>query len=205
MPMERPIIILIGGGTASGKTTIAEKIKEIVKEALILNLDNYYKKNWDIPFEERKKINYDHPNAFEWELFKEHVKKLLNWKPIDVPIYDFKLHMRKKETRHVEPSKVIIIDGIFALYDDEIRELADIKIYVDTPDDIRFIRRLTRDIKERGRTMDSVIEQYLSTVRPMHIKFVEPTKKFADVIIPNGFNPVAVDLLKTKIERYIYV
>ncbi len=205
MSMERPIIILIGGGTASGKTTIAEKIKEIVKEALILNLDNYYKKNWDIPFEERKKINYDHPNAFEWELFKEHVKKLLNWKPIDVPIYDFKLHMRKKETRHVEPSKVIIIDGIFALYDDEIRELADIKIYVDTPDDIRFIRRLTRDIKERGRTMDSVIEQYLSTVRPMHIKFVEPTKKFADVIIPNGFNPVAVDLLKTKIERYIYV
>jgi len=202
--MNETIVIAIGGGTASGKTTVANKIKEMVSDdAIILNIDNYYNSNWNVPTEERKKMNYDHPNAFEWDLFKSHLKNLLNGKSVRMPVYDFTLHMRSKETIVVEPKKVIIIDGIFALYDEDIRKITDIKIYIDTPDDIRFIRRLIRDINNRGRTMESVINQYISTVRPMHIQFVEPTKKYADIIIPGGFNEVAVDVLKSRIDKHL--
>ncbi len=196
-------LILIGGGTASGKTTIAKKIAEFFDDVLIMNIDNYYNSNWGIPFDERKKINYDHPKSIEWSLFKKHLKSLISSSGVEMPEYDFTKHERKHEYVHIEPSKIIIVDGIFALYDDEIRNMADIKIYVDTPSDIRFIRRLIRDINERGRTMDFVINQYISTVRPMHIAFVEPTKKFADIIIPWGANDVAIDVIRTKIEKYL--
>ncbi len=204
MEVNNPIIIAIGGGTASGKTTVSNKIIDIVgSDAIVLNIDNYYKSNWGIPFEERKKKNYDHPNAFEWTLLKRHLNDLLNGKPIEMPVYDFTQHERSNKTIRIEPRKVIIIDGIFALYDEDIRNACNIKIYIDTPDDIRFIRRLMRDINERGRTMEYVVNQYISTVRPMHIQFVEPTKQYADIIIPGGFNKVAVDVLRSKIKEYI--
>ena len=196
-------LILIGGGTASGKTTMARKISEFFDDVLIISIDNYYNSNWGIPMEERVKINYDHPNSIEWPLFKKHLHDLIDGRSIEMPQYDFTRHERMRESVHVDPSNIIIIDGIFALYDEEIRNMADIKIYVDTPSDIRFIRRLIRDINERGRAMESVINQYMTTVRPMHIAFVEPTKKFADIIIPWGANDVAVDVIRTKIEKYL--
>lgn len=196
-------LILIGGGTASGKTTMAKKISEFFDDVLIISIDNYYNSNWNIPLKEREKINYDHPKSIEWALFKNQLRDLIGGRSVKMPQYDFTKHERMRERIHVEPASIIIVDGIFALYDEEIRSMADIKIYVDTPSDIRFIRRLVRDINERGRTMESVINQYMSTVRPMHIAFVEPTKKFADIIIPWGANDVAVDVIRTKIEKYL--
>ncbi len=199
----RSKLILIGGGTASGKTTIANKIKEIISDVLIISIDNYYNSNWGIPLEERRSMNYDHPSSIEWPLLKKHLADLMNGKEVEMPQYDFKLHQRKKEAKTVRPSKVIVLDGIFALYDEEIRNMSDIKIYVDTPADIRFIRRLLRDINERGRTLDSVIHQYIETVRPMHERFIKPTKRYADIIVPFGINDVIIDILKAKIEKYV--
>jgi len=198
------MFIGIAGGTGSGKTTVAQNIKEkIGEDILILDMDSYYKDNSHIPFEERLKINYDHPDAFDIPLLKSHIEALLRGESIKKPIYSFVEYTRLKEFEEVKPKRIIILEGILALFFEELRKLMDIKIYVDTDADIRLIRRLLRDIKERGRTIDSVIKQYTEVVRPMHIQFVEPTKRFADIIIPEGgFNVVAVDMVVSRIKDF---
>lgn len=198
------MFIGIAGGTGSGKTTVAHNIKEkIGEDILILDMDSYYKDNSHIPFEERLKINYDHPDAFDISLLKSHIEALLRGETIKKPIYSFIEYTRLKDYEEIKPKRIIILEGIFALFFEDLRKLMDIKIYVDTDADIRLIRRLLRDIKERGRTIDSVIKQYNEVVRPMHIQFVEPTKRFADIIIPEGgFNIVAVDIVVSRIKEF---
>lgn len=198
------MFIGIAGGTGSGKTTVAHNIKEkIGEDILILDMDSYYKDNSHIPFEERLKINYDHPDAFDIPLLKSHIESLLRGEMVKKPIYSFVEYTRLKDYEEIKPKRIIILEGIFALFFEELRKLMDIKIYVDTDADIRLIRRLLRDIKERGRTIDSVIKQYTEVVRPMHIQFVEPTKRFADIIIPEGgFNIVAVDVVVSRIKEF---
>ncbi|SHH30278.1 uridine kinase [Caloranaerobacter azorensis DSM 13643] len=204
--LQRPILIGITGGTGSGKSTVAQEIFNSLpeKNIVIIEQDSYYKDQSHLTFEERIKTNYDHPLAFDNDLLIKHLKDLLEGKPIEKPIYDFEAHNRKKETVRVEPKDIIILEGILILDDERIRNLLDIKIFVDTDADIRIIRRITRDIKERGRTLESVIEQYLTTVRPAHMQFIEPSKKYADIIIPEGgYNKVAIDLMVTKIKSII--
>jgi uridine kinase len=204
--MKRPILIGIAGGTGSGKSTVSKQIlkRNGEENVVIIEQDSYYKDQSHLTFEERVKRNYDHPLAFDNELLIKHLKDLLNNIPIEKPIYDFEQHTRKKETVTVYPKKIIILEGILILYDEQIRNLCDIKIFVDTDSDVRVIRRIKRDIKERGRTLDSVIQQYLTTVRPAHQQFVEPTKKYADIIIPEGgYNEVAIDIISTKINSIL--
>jgi uridine kinase len=204
--MKSPIIIGIAGGTGSGKSTVTKEIlKEITeKNVAIIEQDSYYKDQSNISFEERVKTNYDHPFAFDNELLIKHLKDLINCKAIEKPIYDFEIHNRKSETEKVEPKDIIILEGILILFEEEIRNLLDIKIFVDTDSDVRVIRRILRDIKDRGRTLDSVILQYMSTVRPAHLQFVEPTKRYADIIIPEGgYNKVAIDIIVAKINAII--
>ncbi|WP_407060168.1 uridine kinase [Caloranaerobacter sp. TR13] len=204
--LKRPILIGITGGTGSGKSTVAQEIFSSLpeKNIVIIEQDSYYKDQSHLTFEERIKTNYDHPLAFDNDLLIEHLNDLLKGKAIEKPIYDFEEHNRKKETVRVEPKDIIILEGILILDDERIRNLLDIKIFVDTDADIRIIRRITRDIKERGRTLESVIEQYLTTVRPAHMQFIEPSKKYADIIIPEGgYNKVAIDLMVTKIKSII--
>ncbi|MFB0546331.1 MAG: uridine kinase [Anaerolineae bacterium] len=199
----KPIIIGVAGGTGSGKTTVSETILDRVGRDRIAYIqhDSYYKDRSHLPFEERAKLNFDHPDALESDLLVKHLKALRAGQAIEVPIYDFTTHGRMSQTRRVEPRRVILVEGILIFADKALREMMDIKIYVDTDADIRFIRRLERDITERGRSMRSVIDQYLSTVRPMHLEFVEPSKRYADVIIPEGgFNPVALDMVVARIE-----
>jgi len=196
------ILIGIGGGTGSGKTLIARKIIESLDsaEAVIIQQDSYYKDLSDIPLYERDKHNFDHPEAWDWPLLIEQVNQLLAGKTIAQPVYDFKTHSRSKETKLIGPHKIIILEGILILHNADLRRAMDIKVFVETPDDIRLIRRVKRDIRERGRTVESVFHQYQHSVRPMHLQFVETTKQFADIIVPEGgMNFVAVDLLKTKI------
>ena len=199
-------LVSIAGGTASGKTTVATKIAHILKgqKIVYLTMDNYYK-NWpDLTFEQRKLINYDHPDSIDIELLVDHINKLKNNEPIDRPIYDFTLHQRTAETVHIEEADVIMLDGILALAIKQIRQLANIKIFIKTEDDIRFIRRLMRDINERGRSIDSVINQYLTTVKPMHEYFVEPSIKYADIIVPYyEANEIAIDMIATKIKSLL--
>lgn len=205
--MEKPILILIAGGTASGKTTVVDKIVNGFSndEISVIYMDNYYKRRDDISLEERKKINYDHPNSFDIDLLKDDLQNLSNGLEIKTPVYDFTVHNRHKDkTITVKPTKVIILEGILALYDPEIRDLADIKIFVESEADIRFIRRLKRDIIERGRTMDNVIEQYLSTVKPMYDSYIAPSKRYADLIIPNNIrHDVALEVLNAKIKEIV--
>ena len=204
--MEKPILILIAGGTASGKTTVVSKLLSHfdANSVSILSMDNYYKRNDNISLQERKKINYDHPDAIDMELLKKHIIELLNNKDIDCPVYDFINHNRSNEIIHIKHTPVIIVEGILALYDKNIRDLADIQIFVESEADIRFIRRLRRDIKERGRDVDDVIRQYLSTVKPMYDAYVAPTKRYADIIIPNDTkHDMAIDILATKIDNII--
>lgn len=204
--MNKPILIGITGGTGSGKSTVASKIYESFNEGCIamIEQDSYYKDQSHLSFEDRVKTNYDHPNAFDTELLLEHLKQLMNGQTIKKPIYDFKEHTRKKETVTVETKNIIIVEGILVLQEQSIRDILDIKIYVDTDDDVRIIRRMMRDIKERGRTVDSVIDQYLNVVKPMHMQFTEPTKRYADVIIPEGGeNEVAIDLLVSKMKQIL--
>lgn len=199
------LVIAIAGGTGSGKTTVAKAIiRELADERItLISMDSYYRDQSHLPLSERVKTNYDHPDAIDKDLLIAHIQDLLAGKPIEKPVYCFKTHTRLKETERVEPGDVLIIEGIFALEDERIRKLTDIKIYVETDADIRFIRRLKRDIFERNRTLESVIEQYQNVVRHMHFQFVEPTKHYADIIIPEGgYNKVAIELIVTAIREY---
>lgn len=204
--MKKPIFIGITGGSGSGKTTVVKKIEtEIPSKSLtIIEQDSYYRDQSQLTFEERCKTNYDHPFAFDSDLLLQHLLDLREGKSIEKPLYDYEIHNRKKETQTVEPRDIIVLEGILIFYDKRIRDLLDIKIFVDTDSDIRLVRRIIRDMNDRGRTIDSVLTQYMQTVRPAHEQFIEPTKKFADIIIPEGgHNIVAIDLMVTKIKSII--
>jgi len=204
--MPKPVVIGVAGGSGSGKTSVTKAIYESFKghSILIIEQDYYYKDQSHLPFEERLKTNYDHPLAFDNDLLIEHIQKLLRYESIEKPVYDYTIHTRSDQVIPVEPRDVIILEGILILEDERLRDLMDIKLFVDTDADLRIIRRLTRDIKERGRTFDSVIDQYVNVVRPMHNQFIEPTKRYADVIIPEGGqNHVAIDLMVTKIQTIL--
>ncbi|MBD3367407.1 MAG: uridine kinase [Candidatus Eisenbacteria bacterium] len=197
-----PVIIGIGGGTGSGKTTVAKSVRGHLPEesVVIIHHDSYYLDRAELPRAERDMINYDHPDAFDNELLRRQLADLRSGRTIQRPIYDYETHTRRGDTATVRPASIILLEGILVLGDPELRDLMDIKLFVDTDADERFIRRLKRDIVERGRTVEQVIEQYLMTVRPMHLQFVEPSKRYADVVIPEGgLNVVAVDLIVTKI------
>lgn len=204
---DKAIIIGIAGGSASGKTSISIQLYNYFKgnhKVRIIKQDDYYKDQSHLSFEERTKTNYDHPFAFDTDLLVEHLKKLKNKETIEKPTYDYTMHTRSSVTERVQGRDVIILEGIFVLAEERVRDLCDILVYVDTDSDIRFIRRLKRDIEERGRSLDSVCQQYLETVRPMHEQFIEPSKKYAHIIIPEGgSNVVAVDLLITKIKSIV--
>jgi uridine kinase len=200
------MIIGICGGTGSGKTTVAKKILETVDSTSValLQQDHYYKALAHLTLEERARQNFDHPDSLDMELFVEHLQMLKNGRGINRPVYDFTIHTRSKQTVRVEPKPVVIVEGILIFDNRALRDLMDIKIFVDTDSDLRFIRRLQRDMTERARTVDSVIHQYLNTVRPMHLEFVETSKRYADVIIPEGgFNMVGIDLLIEKIRAQL--
>jgi uridine kinase len=202
----RPVVVGVAGGTGSGKTTIVEEILKGLDTSAVslIQHDSYYRDRSHLPSAERDNINYDHPDALETSLLIEHLNQLLTGHAVDIPIYDFATHTRKAEHRRVEPRKVIVVEGILILADTGLRSLFDIKVFVDTDADIRFIRRMERDIAERARTRESVVKQYMESVRPMHLDYVEPSKRYADVIIPEGgYNLVAVDMLITKIQSVI--
>lgn len=203
---KKPVVIGVAGGTGSGKTTVAREIFRQFREESILMIeqDAYYKDQSEKTMEERIKTNYDHPFAFDNDLLLEQLQKLLAYQTIEKPIYNFAEHNRAKEVVIVKPKDVIILEGILVLEDKRLRDIMDIKLFVDTDADVRIIRRLVRDIEERGRTLNSVIEQYTSIVRPMHLQFIEPTKRYADIIIPEGGqNRVAIDLMVTKIRTIL--
>ncbi len=197
-------VIGIAGGTGSGKSTFTARIKAAFPDKVaVLYHDNYYKAHDNIPFEERKTINYDHPNSLETDLLIEHVKSLKNDKSVDAPTYDFTQHTRAEATLHIEPKPIIIIEGILTLQNVELVNLMDIKIFVEADADERILRRAIRDVKERGRDLEGVAEQYLQTVKPMHYLYVEPTKNVADIVINSGMNDVAFDIVSTKIEALL--
>ena len=198
------MIIGISGGTGSGKTTVANRILESVSanEVVFIQQDLYYRNLKDMPLDYRNAANFDHPDALDNDLLINHLKKLRAGEPVELPIYDFRTHTRLPATTRIESKPIVILEGILIFAEPRLREQMDIKVFVDTPDDIRFIRRLRRDLAERGRTLDSVIEQYMATVRPMHIQFIEPSKRYADVIIPEGgYNLVSIDLISGKIRE----
>lgn len=203
--MGNTIVIGIAGGTGSGKTTLIDRIKqEFSNEIAVLSHDFYYRDNSGIPFEEREKLNYDHPDAFETDLMVKHIRLLKEGNAVERPVYDFVIHNRRPETVRVEPAKVIIVEGILIFENQELRDLFDIKVFIDTDADVRIIRRILRDVKERGRSLDSVINQYLTTVKLMHEQFVEPSKKHADIIIPEGgYNSVALQMLNDRIKTLL--
>jgi uridine kinase len=208
MPDERRARIVIGvaGGTGSGKTTVAQEIvKRVGPDRLTyIQHDSYYRDLADLPRSSRDRVNFDHPDSLETDLLIKHLQELCQGHSIDLPIYDFRTHTRTPATQRVEPKPVILVEGILIFVEKALRELIDVKIFVDTDADLRFIRRIQRDIAERGRTMDSVISQYLGTVRPMHLEFVEPSKRYADLIIPEGgFNTVALDVVVARIEAML--
>ena len=203
---SRAVLIGLAGGTGSGKTSIAKAIMRDIgnDDVVVLEQDSYYHNLAHLPLEERARINFDHPDSIDFRRMFEDLDALLRMAPVELPLYDYTTHTRREETRRISGHRLVILEGILVLSDQAVRELMDIKIYVDTPADVRFIRRMMRDIKERERTFDSVVDQYYATVRPMHDQFVEPTKRFADIIIPEGgHNRVAIDLLKTKISSLL--
>ena len=204
--MKDVIVIGIAGGTGSGKSTMIKKIKsEFSDEITILSHDFYYKQHDNMSYNERCQLNYDHPNAFDTDLMIEHIKRLTNWETIERPVYDFTIHNRVSETVRVKPSKVIVVEGILIFENDQLLDQFDIKVFIDTDSDVRIIRRILRDVRERGRTLDSVVNQYLTTVKLMHEQFVEPSKKNADIIIPEGgFNIVALEMLNEKIHALLH-
>lgn len=202
----RPIILGVAGGSGSGKTTVVNSIVQNLgsDQVSVIHHDAYYRDTGHLTLAERREINYDHPDSLETELLVEHLRELREGRPAAIPVYDFAEHIRLPQRHHVLPRKVIIVDGLLILWDAQLRTLMDIKVFVDTDADIRFIRRLERDIRERGRSAESVIVQYLRTVRPMHLEFVEPSKRYADLILPKGgHNLVAVDMLVTKVRSVL--
>ncbi len=204
--MKKPVIIAVAGGSASGKTTVVEKIIEgFNKENVtVIRHDDYYKDQTEMPMEERIKVNYDHPFSLDNDLMFKQILRLLKGETITKPLYDFENHNRAEKSESIVPTEIIILEGILVMEDERIRDLCDIKLFVEADDDLRFIRRLTRDMAERGRSLDSVVNQYLKTVKPMHYAFVKPTKRYADIIIPNDKDhDVAVDLIITKIKSII--
>ena len=203
--MEKVIVIGIAGGTGSGKSTMINKIREEFDEKItMLSHDFYYKRHDDLTYEERSALNYDHPDAIETDLMIEHIKALKEWKEIERPVYDFTIHNRVDETVVVKPAKVIVVEGILIFENKELLDLFDIKVFVDTDADVRILRRILRDVNERGRTLESVVTQYLTTVKLMHEQFVEPSKKYADVIVPEGgFNVVALEMLNERIHALL--
>jgi uridine kinase len=201
-----PLVIGIAGGSGSGKTTVAQEILQRVGPSQIafLQHDSYYKDLTGLPPTQRMEANFDHPNSLETELLIRHIESLRDGKPVEVPIYDFATHSRTAQTFTVQPRRVVLVEGILIFAEAELRKLFDVKIFVDTDSDLRFIRRLHRDITERGRTTESVIKQYQATVRPMHLEFVEPSKRYADVIIPEGgFNAAAMDMVVARVEALL--
>jgi len=204
--MERPLILGLAGGTASGKTLVARTLVKNLgsRDIVIIEQDSYYRDHADLPLEERARINYDHPEAFDRELLLEHVQTLLRGQPIKKPLYDYTRHSRLAETERLEGHSVVILVGILVLEDPALRRLMDIKVFIDTDADVRLIRRIRRDTQDRGRSLESVLEQYEGSVRPMHEQFVEPSKRYADIIIPEGGrNRVAIDLLVTKVRSML--
>lgn len=200
------IIIGVAGGTGSGKTSIAKAIKQEIGDdgVVIVEQDSYYHNLTHLPIDERARINFDHPDSIDFDLMRNDLEALQRFEPVELPIYDYTTHTRKTETRNISGHRLIILEGILVLFDQAIRDLMNIKIYIDTPADVRFIRRMMRDVQERDRSFDAVVDQYYATVRPMHDQFVEPTKRFADIIIPEGgHNRVAIDLLKTKVDSLL--
>jgi uridine kinase len=200
---DNPLVIAIAGGSGSGKTTVAQAILDRVGRDRIAYLphDAYYKDLSNLPHNQRTEINFDHPDSLESDLLVEHIQQLKKWQTIDLPIYDFKTHTRTDQFTRIQPQRIILVEGILIFVEKKLRDLFDVKIFVDTDPDIRFIRRLERDITERGRTTENVVKQYLKTVRPMHLDFVEPSKRYADVIIPEGgFNLVALDMVISHIQ-----
>ncbi|HEL1277817.1 TPA: uridine kinase [Streptococcus equi subsp. zooepidemicus] len=200
--LKKPIIIGVTGGSGGGKTSVSRAVLNSFPNARIAMIqhDSYYKDQSHISFEERVKTNYDHPLAFDTDFMIQQLKELLAGRPVDIPIYDYKEHTRSNRTFRQEPQDVIIVEGILVLEDERLRELMDIKLFVDTDDDIRIIRRIQRDMVERGRSLESIIEQYTSVVKPMYHQFIEPSKRYADIVIPEGVsNVVAIDLINTKI------
>jgi uridine kinase len=201
---RRPFLIGVAGGSSSGKTTISERLVEIMgaEHLARVELDSYYAELGDLPLEERRLVNYDHPDAFDWPLLNDHIAALANGGSVQIPVYDYVEHNRSDETRLVEPARVIVVDGILVFWDRALRDRFDLKIFVDTGADIRLIRRLRRDVAERGRTVESVIEQYLTTVKPAHERFIEPSKVHADVIIPaGGLNRPALEVLLARVRE----
>lgn len=204
--VERPFMIGVAGGSSSGKTTISERLVDMTGEQHLsrIELDSYYLDRSDQTLEQRSQANYDHPDAFDWPLLNDHLAALANGANVPVPIYDYAQHNRSGEVREVTPNRIVVVDGILVLYDRALRERFDLKIFVDTAADIRLIRRLQRDVAERGRTPDSVIEQYLTTVKPAHERFIEPSKRHADVIIPEGgLNRPALDVLLARVRELV--
>jgi uridine kinase len=202
---NNPFVIGVAGGSGSGKSTVTREVLASIgpEMAAVVMQDDYYLDQTHLSPEERHKTNYDHPDAFDWPLMMQHVQALRLGKAIEMPVYDFALHNRSSKTITVRPAPVIVIEGLFALYDADLRKMMSLKVFVDTAPDVRFIRRLQRDIAERGRSTENVINQYLETVRPMHKQFIEPTKRHAHVILPHGANGPAVDIITTKVVTLI--
>lgn len=205
MEDKEVIVIGIAGGTGSGKSTLINKIKEEFNDNItVISHDFYYKEHSNMPFEDRMLLNYDHPNAFDTDLMIEHIRQLKAWKEALCPVYDFTIHNRVNEKLVLKPSKVVVVEGILIFENKELLDLLDIKVFVDTDSDVRIIRRILRDVRERGRSLESVVAQYLTTVKPMHEEFVEPSKKNADIIIPEGgFNTVALQMLNQRIHALL--
>ncbi|HOP10113.1 MAG TPA: uridine kinase [Oscillospiraceae bacterium] len=203
--MSQVLMIGIAGGTGSGKTTITRHLCERFGEDVgVVYHDNYYKQHDELPYEERSKLNYDHPNAFDTDLMIEHLQTLKNGKAIECPVYDFSIHNRIDRTVTIPPARVIVVEGILVFCEKALRDLLNIKIYVDTDADVRVLRRVMRDVKERGRSIESVAEQYLKTVKPMHEAFVEPSKRYADIIVPEGgYNSVALEMIVNRIAKHL--
>ena len=202
--LPKPLVIGIAGGSGSGKTTVARKLAEALTRTSVvfLDMDAYYRNFAHLPMEERKRVNWDHPDAFDTELFARQVTELCAGRSVDKPVYDFVTHTRSPRTQRVEPADVLVLDGILLFADERMRTLCDVKVFVDADPDIRLIRRLRRDVQKRGRTLDEVIAQYLDTVHPMHQQFVEPSKRYADVIVPRGgHNAVAIEMIVAKIQH----
>ena len=197
-------VIGIAGGTGAGKTTVSRLITHDLGDSVTrIPIDNYYEDLSHLEFEERQSVNYDHPSAFEWSLLREQLEVLLEGQSVQMPQYDFEVHNRKDERVEIEPTDVIVLEGILALYDEEINEMMDLRLFVETDADVRILRRIRRDVIERGRDLEGVIDQYLSTVKPMHEQFIEPSKKHADLIIPEGANSVAINLLEEKLRAEV--